>query len=522
MKRVLTLTLVLLLIAVPVFAATGDIYKSDGTPFMSAIEFLTNREAIEAYIDKPENFLTEIDGLLYKADDIKKAFEKDQGNYIEALKKSGAGIPKGGEELRVLDVKISMDKTSATVSLSREASLEELGRLTVKPEGTFEKVEGKKATLKFKESIRKGQEIEVGGFLKKFEGHKTVYLDLNNVSKEEFKGLEFIGADVGEDSFLEKLFLSFEDSFVIKNNSEILFRVESGEVKKVVKKGDEFSIKPEDSATIKISKVEITNSASLDFRFLKSTEDEDGETSMWSAGFTDSRCKMKEGTRVTVTAKRDSTTLTIFDKTYHESENCLELKEDLESLTYDGKWIYKYMKTELGQAEDTANHIVGKRTKMFFKINKELHKSRIVLSVANSNGASNGNDPYLLNGIFINTIHIYPTTLTTSIGPNNNTEWKNGTAGGVYKVIIRERSEVLPAEGEGEIIFEGILKTAAADRISKREWEALNAFTKGKNIEFLSDNGGLAPNDATSNLYIEFGSEYKGFFTVEFKGWYEE
>ena len=512
MKRVLTLTLVLLLIAVPVFAATGDIYKSDGTPFMSAIEFLTNREAIEAYIDKPENFLTEIDGLLYKADDIKKAFEKDQGNYIEALKKSGAGIPKGGEELRVLDVKISMDKTSATVSLSREASLEELGRLTVKPEGTFEKVEGKKATLKFKESIRKGQEIEVGGFLKKFEGHKTVYLELDNISEEEFKGLEFIGADVGDDSFLEKLFLSFEDSFVIKNNSEILFRVESGEVKKVVKKGDEFSIKPEDNSTLKISKVKITNPASLDFRFLKAKETEDGETSILSIGNTSERCKMKEGTRVTVTAKRDSTTLTIFDKTYHESENCLELKEDLESLTYDGKWIYKYARTELGSATSPTN--------IFFKTNKELYGFVITGNIENSD---NTNDQYLKNGWFnYNEKNASRATLTTSIGPNNNTEWKNGTVDGVYKVIIRERSEVLPAEGEGEIIFEGILKTAAADRISKAEWEALNAFTNGKNIKFWSNSGGLAPGVVTSNLYIEFGSEYKGFFTVEFKGWYEE
>ena len=93
MKKILAITLVLLLIAAPVFAATGDVYNaSDKTLFMKAGDLLINKTEVEKYLSNPEKFLIEFDdGKLYTSEDIAAAFTKNPANYKEELKASGKG-----------------------------------------------------------------------------------------------------------------------------------------------------------------------------------------------------------------------------------------------------------------------------------------------------------------------------------------------------------------------------------------------------------------------------------------------
>ena len=144
MKKILAITLVLLLIAAPVFAATGDVYNaSDKTLFMKAGDLLINKTEVEKYLSNPEKFLIEFDdGKLYTSEDIAAAFTKNPANYKEELKASGKGIEKSAEteELKVMSITFK-GETSAEVSLNREGKIEEVKKLEVKPEGTFENFE---------------------------------------------------------------------------------------------------------------------------------------------------------------------------------------------------------------------------------------------------------------------------------------------------------------------------------------------------------------------------------------------
>lgn len=104
MKKILALTLVLLMIAAPVFAATGDVYNAaDKTLFKEAMDFLSDKTAVARYVSEPEKFLIELDdGKLYNADDIATAFGANPSGYQADLKASGKGIEKpSGQEMKV-------------------------------------------------------------------------------------------------------------------------------------------------------------------------------------------------------------------------------------------------------------------------------------------------------------------------------------------------------------------------------------------------------------------------------------
>ena len=494
MKRVLTLTLVLLLMAVPVFAATGDIYKSDGTPFMSAIEFLTNREAIEAYINKPENFLTEIDGLLYKADDIKKAFEKDQGNYIEALKKSGAGIPKIGAELKVVDFKLSAKGTFAEVSLSREAKLEELSKIVVKPEGTFERVEGKTAIFKFNEKLADGQEVEIGGISKKFKMVETRNKVRFGADPKPFK-VEFIGGELEKDSFMNTWFLHYEDSFKIKNNSDKALQVFSSgpnDFKETILSGKES--KP----------LSFENDEALNLRTLNSTPDKANtkferaeparnEGTLSSVGKTDKRCRMPANTVVVVKMMVDSTEIMLFEKTYEAKDDLGEFARDLEALRFRGKWIFKDF-VQIPGVVSNPPAVTGKETEIKFKINEEVFEYKPVLFVEANDNTS---DDFIAGDVVAvdDNWKSKPAKITF-----DNGGWESGAQFCVFKVVIKENNTT---------IFEGILETSIVNGIKAEEWGALNTNPK---IKFSGSYSG-----ASNTIKIEFDSEFKGDLSIDFE-----
>ena len=101
MKKILALTLVLLMIAAPVFAATGDVYNAaDKTLFKEAMDFLSDKTAVARYVSEPEKFLIELDdGKLYNADDIATAFGANRlPSGLEGIGKGHRKAFRSGDE----------------------------------------------------------------------------------------------------------------------------------------------------------------------------------------------------------------------------------------------------------------------------------------------------------------------------------------------------------------------------------------------------------------------------------------
>lgn len=595
MKKVLAVVIVLLLIASPVFAAAGDIYKSDKTFFMSAMDFLSDVKAVEEYVNNPENYLTELgDGLLYKAEDIAKAFQKNPMGYQEDLKSSGKGVsPKPVEEelkvseinfrsgnsaevslsreatfeevkklsvmpegefdtfegkkkevtvnfkaalrdeeevsigafkkvykkkvMKVVDFKLSARGTFAKVSLSEEAELEELTKIKSKPEGVFARVEGKIATLKFNEQLKEGQEVEIEGISKRFK--KTVHkkFDLGAMPYDhETEGfivrlknrkMEIIDGELEYDAFLERAYIYFEDSFRIKSNYP-----ESGKLgidgdlfyihlhQGHNKKYDDIYIYPgQVSKPISFEPEEMRLDISpyllpdTDTKFTRATPI--SEDPLYSKGNTTERCKMAEGTKVTVQVTMDSTTITIFEKEYEAKENLEEFKTDLEALRFRGKWIYG----DFTQIPGTG----GSKTEVKFKINEELIEYKPVLTVVEGVGATDnclGNGKAEVKGAQLANI--------TFVGRGG----RKLKVGGEYlshKIVIKE---------DGVKIFEGFLETlgpAHDNWITKEMWDKLNTDPRIKfSGEYNGSGGEPVPNPNT--LKIEFDSGFKGDMSFEF------
>ncbi len=515
MKRVITLTFVLLLVAVPVFAESGDIYRSDGTFFMSAKEFLTDRKAIEAYINVPDVFLTEIDGLLYKSDDIAKAFKENPGgNYIETLKKSVEGIiPKDGDELKVVDFKLSARGTFAEVSLSKKAKLEELAKIKVKPEGVFEKVEGKTATLKFKEKLQEGEEVKIDEVSKRFKPIVQKKLELSGGVDDFIKyGLEFIGAELEYDSFLGKWFAYFEKSFRIKNNytDTLRFVIEDPKWEAILKPGDKSEPVEISGTLLKIAgSSDKADNPKFEATFEKARPGEDysdDNTVLTSNGNPDGKdCTIKEGTKVEVKVKLGSTVVSFFTKTYGKADNATGLINDLKGLKADGKQLFKDFKQIKGSSnpENPA--------KITFKIAGEglILRPVLIVIVPNQNPTADTDIKSTENGgIFVpddgSAVEAKPAEIKII-------KWeaqKNKN----YRLIIREN---------GKQIFEGFFKTGNVDgddkKISEQEWKGLN--NKKPAITFKGEYD-ISTNGSEKYPSIVFGSEFGGILTLEIEGWY--
>lgn len=107
MKKILALTLVLLMIAAPVFAATGDVYNAaDKSKYRTAVQLLGDEDALTEVALNTEKYLIELsDGKLYNLKEIVEFFEEYKGEFEEKLKEQNKGIdnPHGGgtEEMKV-------------------------------------------------------------------------------------------------------------------------------------------------------------------------------------------------------------------------------------------------------------------------------------------------------------------------------------------------------------------------------------------------------------------------------------
>ena len=511
MKKILAITLVLLLIAAPAFAAAGDIYNaSDKTLFLKAADLLTKKTELEKYISDSEKFLIEFeDGKLYKAEDIAAAFTKNPANYKEELKASGKGIEKSAEteELKVLEITFK-GETSAEVSLNREGKIEEVKKLEVKPEGTFENFEGKKkvVNLTFKEKLKDGDKVKVGDKEAEYKKPvlKKVTLKVADAIKDD---VEIVGASVEEDSFIGAKSVIFEKSFKIKNKStkevpQGVISCEIGSKKINIEPGKEVEVEPKEGETLDLKAATVSdNPTTVNSKFEGESKGEEGKVILLAKTAGAGKLAIKAGTKISITAKVGSTVYEVLpEKTYGDLDAAKTVEEISKWRNFTLQGIKLFDNFESIEGKD------GVKAMITFKIRKEAADFVIDVKITDSAG---GDLDLVNSGDGENDSKVLPAKPARKsrlmISQEDAANW--AAIVGSYKLIVKEN---------GKEIFTGTFKTSVANEIKEDEWTGLNK-TEGK-PEGITFKGAFK--QGTSDAIIEFDPKYTGVMSLEIIGWY--